>query len=206
MARRSRKAEEVLESLSPEPESFSNTDDESAPRSAAQRTAAKSRHVSLKQLAELLDRDRNTIMKWAAQGCPCVEKGDRDLGRPWTFDLAEVVKWREKSAAELAVEKIGGAKVDEESLRLRKMSAAVILAENDAAEAVKLVARVSAMLDLVRKDYVEIAGVMRSLPDAIASKVEARFQAKVRGVADEQVRSALSSLKAEGKIEDFLRG
>lgn len=206
MARRTKKQEEVLDSLTGAPESVDTPDDDSTPQPAAKRAAAKARHVSLKQLAELLDRDRNTVMKWVSQGCPFVSKGDRDAGQAWVFDLAEVVKWRERVSAETAVEKIGGQRQDEESLKLRKMSAGVIILENDAAESVRLVARVSAMLDLVRKDYVEITGVLRALPDAIASKVESKSQARVRSVADEQVRSALNSLKAEGEIEEFLRG
>lgn len=206
MARRSSRQEEVMDSLSGDEGFASTPDEDSAPRSAARREAAKARHLSQKQLAEFLDRDRNTIMKWVAQGCPYVSKGDRDTGQSWKFDVAEVVKWRERTCAELAVEKAGAGKQDEESLKLRKIAAGVILLENDAAEAVKLVARVSAMLDLVRKDYVEITGTLRGLPDAIAAKVEFKSQAKVRSVADEQIRNALSSLKAEGEIEAFLRG
>ena len=113
MARRTRKSEEVMNALSDDAEQVSTPDEYSAPSTSSKRAAAKARHVSLKQLAELLDRDRNTIMKWAAQGCPFIEKGDRDVGRSWTFDLAEVVKWRDKVSAEYAVEKIGGEKMDE---------------------------------------------------------------------------------------------
>src|SRR5690606_23140741 len=204
MARRSRKQDEVMDSLGGG--DFLNTPDEdSAPQPAAKRAAAKLRHMSLKPIAESLDRDRNTVMKWVSQGCPFVSKGDKDAGVPWAFDIAEVVRWRERVSAETAVEKIGSGKQDEESLKLRKMSAGVIILENDAAEAVKLVARVSGMLDLVRRDYAEITGVLRGLPDAIAAQVDSRIAPKVKAVGEEQVQTARSALRADKDLESFLK-
>jgi terminase small subunit / prophage DNA-packing protein len=205
MARRSRRQEEVQDSLAEDAGFASTPDGEAAPQSASKRAAAKARHVSLKQLAELLDRDRGTIEKWVAKGCPYVSKGDRDAGQAWVFDLAEVVKWRERDVAETAVEKLGSGKPDEESLKLRRMSASVSIIENDAAEAVQLVARVSSQLELMRRDYSEITGVLRGLPKAIAAKVDSRYAAKAQTIAEEQVHTALSALRADKDLESFLK-
>jgi len=74
--------------------------------SAARRAASKERYVSLKELASFLDRDRNTVSKWLDAGLPFVEKADRDLGKAWVFDTAEVVRWLEKRAADTTAEKL----------------------------------------------------------------------------------------------------
>lgn len=43
---------------------------------------------------------------------PYVEKVDRDLGKAWSFDTAEVVRWLEKRAADTAAEKLGVSGLD----------------------------------------------------------------------------------------------
>lgn len=65
--------------------------------------SASRRHVSAKELSDLLGRDRGTISEWLEDGCPVVQRGMK--GVPHVFDLAEVVRWRERRAAEDAAEK-----------------------------------------------------------------------------------------------------
>lgn len=65
--------------------------------SSSRRAAVKDRLVSLKELASFLERDRNTITNWLKFGLPYVEKADRDLGKAWSFDTAEVVRWLENA-------------------------------------------------------------------------------------------------------------
>ncbi|MGQ2909204.1 MAG: hypothetical protein ACT6QU_14765 [Aliihoeflea sp.] len=61
--------------------SSASPDDVSAP--LTKREAAKARCVSLKQAAALINRDRNTLMKYLDQGMPFVEKADRARGVSW---------------------------------------------------------------------------------------------------------------------------
>lgn len=200
MARRSRKRERVMKQLvGDEPEADTPGDD-SAPLSAAKREAAKSRHVSLKEAATLLDRDRNTITKWLDQGCPYVEKADRDLGKAWVLDLGEVVRWLEKRAADAAAEKLGAAgdgAISEEEAKRRRAVAQAIIAEVEAAETLRTVVRVSAVIERVASDYNEVRSRLMAVPDAIAGRVEQRVAERVREIADEQIRNALKALKAD---------
>lgn len=191
---------EVLKSADENSESFS-TDDNFRNISASRRSASRDRLVSLKELASILDRDRNTISKWLDIGLPYVDKADRDLGKAWSFDTAEVVRWLEKRAADTAAEKLGvlgsDGKTSEDEAKRRRAVAAAIITELEAAEAVKTVVRVSHVVDRISADYSEIRSRLMSLPDAIAGRVEASVAQKVREVADKQVRSALKSLRVD---------
>lgn len=203
MARRSRKTAEVMNQISgDEPEAIT-PDDDSAPMSSARREAAKSRYVSLKEAATLLDRDRNTVTKWIDQGCPFVERGDRELGKKWVLDLAAVVRWMEKRAADAAAEKLGASAdgvTSEDEAKRRRAVAQAIIAEVEAAETLRTVVRISAVIDRVAADYNDIRGRMMAVPDAIAGRVEQRVAERVREIADEQVRNALKALKADRSL------
>jgi phage terminase Nu1 subunit (DNA packaging protein) len=60
------------------------------------------RIVSALALGKLLGMNRNTAAGLPAQGCPTVEPADAASGRSWRFDVAEVVAWLERRAAERA--------------------------------------------------------------------------------------------------------
>ncbi|MEY9831096.1 hypothetical protein ABIA25_002911 [Sinorhizobium fredii] len=81
--------------------------EDSAPSSPS-RSSISARHMSLKQLATLLNRDRNTVMKYLDQGMPAVEKADRDRGAAWVLDSAEAVRWLEERAAKNVADRFGG--------------------------------------------------------------------------------------------------
>lgn len=177
--------------------------DSPSPSVSGRREAAKVRHVSLKEAASLLDRDRNTIMKWIDAGCPFVEKADRDLGKAWVLDIADIVRWLEDRSARLTAEKLGvnaeGAITEEEAKRRRAVAQAVI-AEIEASEVLKTVVRTSAAIERVASDYAEIRSKMMAVPDAIAGRVEQRVSGKVRSIADEIIRLALESLKVDREL------
>lgn len=54
------------------------------------------RHCNRAELSEYFGVSLVTIDAWVRRGCPYVDRGSR--GRPWTFDLAAVVRWREDQA------------------------------------------------------------------------------------------------------------
>lgn len=60
--------------------------------------------LTLAELARALGRHRNTVAAWPSRGCPVVERADRDAGKAWRFDLADVVAWLEAEAARKASE------------------------------------------------------------------------------------------------------
>lgn len=89
------------------------------------------RTFSLIEVAGLLGVDRGTVYKWLQSGCPYVEKPVTKRGEGWKLDLAEVVRWREKRAAENAA---GGSKIDVDEAKRRKIAAEAALAELELAE------------------------------------------------------------------------
>jgi phage terminase Nu1 subunit (DNA packaging protein) len=204
MARRSRKSEEVRDALSGVEDSASTPPDDSASQSPARRAADRDRHVSVKEAAGLLDRDRNTISKWLDQGCPFVQKADRDLGRAWVLDLAEVVRWLEKRAADTTAEKLGAGAdglISKDEAERRTAIAKMTVAEKVAAEAVGTVVPVSVVIDRVSEDYNKIRSRLMALPTAIAGRVDQRLSDKAREVADEIVRDALESFRADKTVD-----
>jgi len=197
---RKKVANAVLKSADENSEIFS-TDDTFRNISASSRVAIKNRIVSLQELSTFLHRDRNTIYTWLKNGLPYIEEADKNIGKAWSFDTAEVVRWLEKRAADSAVEKLGilgsDGKTSEDEAKRRRAVAAAIITELEAAESVKTVVRVSHVVDRISKDYSEIRSRLMMLPDAIAGRVEASVAQKVREVADKQVRSALETLRVD---------
>lgn len=173
--------------------------------STSRRSAVRDRLVSLKELAAILDRDRNTVSKWLDAGLPYVDKADRDLGKAWSFDTAEVVRWLEKRAADTAAEKLGASGLDgktsEEEAKRRRAVAAAVITELEAAEAVRTVVRISHVVDRISADYAEIRDGVMSLPDAIAGRVEAKIAPKVREIADKHVRNVLKNLRVDREFQ-----
>lgn len=63
---------------------------------------------SLSQAATLLGVHRNTLSQWLREGCPAVEKADRDRGVEWQLALPDVIGWRIERAVADAVAGHGG--------------------------------------------------------------------------------------------------
>ena len=197
MAARKRKPKEVLNDEAETPVPSAPPDDQSAPP-LTKRDEAKARCVSLKQAAALLNRDRNTLMKYLDHGMPFVEKADRDRGVSWVLDLADVVRWLEERAAKNVADRLSsGEGMSEDQAKARTAVAKMLIAEADAAETIKLVAKVHDMIDLVRSDYTELRLRLMAVPDTLAGKVDSRIADKIRTVSSEQIRNALEALTAD---------
>lgn len=202
MAPRKSKNDPLLKSAESGSHPSLTIDEDSAPAGSA-RNSPNSRQMSLKQLAAFLNRDRNTVMKYLDQGMPSVEQADRDRGVAWVIDSADAVRWLEERAARNVAEKLGGdtKSVTKDEAERRDWVARMVIREKDAAESVGMVAKISAMLDLIRKDYTELRLRLLAVPDTLAGKVDPKISAKVRDVAEEQIRQALNSLVAEAEVE-----
>ena len=203
MAPRKSKSDPLLKQadMGSQPTSFHA--DGAAP-SSSPRSSTSARHMSLKQLATFLNLDRNTVMKYLDQGMPTVEKADRDRGVAWVIDSAEAVRWLEERAAKNVADRFGGdlKTVSKEDAERRDAVAKMIIREVDTAESAKMVAKISSILDLIRRDYTELRSRLTSIPDTIAGKVDSKISAKVRDIAEEQIRGALAALVADAQIAD----
>ncbi len=165
-------------------EDFSAPPSEDSAPPLSRREAAKARQVSLKQASDLLGRDRNTIMKWLANGCPYVEKADRDRGMSWILDLGDVVKWLEERAAKNVADRLGGieSQITEDEAKRRIAVAKMIVEETEAAEATKMVAKIHDMLKLVRRDYNELRSRLVTIPDVLPTRSTPRTPKKPEGL------------------------
>ena len=157
----------------------------------------RARLMSLAQVADVLDRDRNTVSRWIKDGCPVVESADRRTGRQWVLDLAEVVRWLESRAADSVAERLAGAdgEMSYDEAKRREKAAHAIRAEIELAEYRKDVARVSDMLDAVAQEYTAVRASLGALGTRLASRLaEARTNAEVQAILDEAVGEALEKL------------
>lgn len=183
-----------------QPEGVLNPVDVGPHAAPSRRDAARGRQMSLSQAAAL-DRDRNTVSKWLDHGWPYVEKADRDTGRQWALDVAEVVRWLERRAGESTAEKLGagpdGAVTEGEAKRRRAVAQAII-AEAEAAEIMGTLSRTSVMLDRVAADYAEVRGRLTGIGDTAAGQVERKVAKRVKEIVDEAVSGALAALRTDG--------
>jgi len=87
---------------------------------------------SLVEVAGLLNVTRQTIDRWLKNGCPFVERADRNRGKDWQLSLPDVVAWREQRAVQAAIGDTSTLGIDE--ARRRKVAAEAALAELELAK------------------------------------------------------------------------
>ena len=160
--------------------------------------AKQGKRVSANELAEILGVNRHTVVEWAQKrNCPSVEAADKDAGKSWVFDVAEVVAWRESQAAEAVAEQVGGLISKEEAQRRR----AIALASMDElrlSELKKEVVRIEDVARTVTTEYALVRSSLMNIPAKIAPRVAlldnpAEIQAEIEKVINE----ALAALKAD---------
>ncbi len=177
--------------------------------SLSQREAPAERLVSLKQCALLLCRNRTTVEKWLAEGCPSVTKANRDLGVAWTLDLAEVVKWLERNAAERTADRFGkteGADISEGDAKRRRLVALMYQDEAEAARTLRAQVVWQLVIDAVEAVLTEVRGGVAAIPDAVAGKVEPKHAVKVRKAVDETTRQILDSVSVSNVLSKIPAG
>lgn len=201
MARAAKKKDPLLNSTV-DSEDFSAPLDIDSTSPLTRRDAAKLRHVSLKQLATLLNRDRNTIMKYLDDNMPFVEKADRDRGVQWVLDVAECVRWLEQRAAQNVSAKLGDKNLPPiDVIEQRTKAAKMYTMETEAAEAISIVARIHDILSLIKADYSELRARLTPVGDDVSAKFTGPTADKVKRLVDEKIASALKVLKADAKVE-----
>ncbi|MBY5329571.1 terminase small subunit [Rhizobium leguminosarum] len=171
--------------------------------SLAQREAPAARLVSLKQCALLLGRNRTTVEKWLGEGCPSVTKANRDLGVAWTLDLAEVVKWLERSAAERTADRFGntdGGEISEGDAKRRRLVALMYQDEAEAARTLRSQVVWQLAIDAMETVLTEVRGGVAAIPDAVAGKVEPKHAVKIRKAVDETIRQILDAVSISNVV------
>lgn len=203
MARTPRRKEPVLKSVGDDKEFSAPVDSDSSPL-LTRRETARQRHVSLKQLATLLNRDRNTVMRYLDQDMPYVEKTDRDRGVQWVLDIAGCVGWLEERAAKNVSERMGGGSDNLPSLDVieqRTKAARMYTAEAEMAETIGVVARIHDVLGLIKRDYAELRIRLMAVSEAVSAKFDDKTTDRVRVAISEQIASALLTFRADADVE-----
>lgn len=166
---------------------------------SAKTEAELSRHVSLSELASLLDRDRNTVSKWLTKdGCPAVQRANRDIGQSWVLDVAAVVAWLEDRAAKSAAGSIDGddvGTVSYEEAKRREKVASAVMAELELDERRREVARVIDTLDAVAREYASLRSALQSVGGMVAPRlIGLSIPSEIQNVVDEAIADALEAL------------
>jgi len=111
--------------------------------------------VSRRDLAAIFGVSLPTVDAWVRQGCPYDARGGR--GKEWTFDTADVARWREERAAADA----GSQDVDLEKLKARRIKAETLLSELELAKAQGLVAPLDQVERVLSRAVAEVQTNLR---------------------------------------------
>lgn len=148
---------------------------------------------SVSEMSALLGVHRNTVAKWLQQGCPFVEKADRNSGKEWALSLPDVIEWQRNKAVEAAVGDTSQLNIDE--AKRRKTAAEAALAELDLAERRGHVARVDVVMQIIGDQLSNCRAKLLSLPTKAAPlMVPLTDMIECREVLDGLVREALNEL------------
>jgi len=151
------------------------------PRTGEKQPASSSqsvRHVSMLQLSELLGRERNTIRSWVEKGCPIVQRAAPDNGMEWIFDVAEVVRWRERQVIADSAKLDGNANADSFPAgypfpaivdAAKRITAAMKL--QDSLERAEAVAPIGFQVAVIGRAFALGSSAIMSLPDLIAREM-----------------------------------
>jgi len=148
---------------------------------------------SLNELAGLVGVTRQTVDRWLKQGCPFVEKADRDRGKEWRLSLPAVIEWREKRAVEQAIGDTSRLDIDE--ARRRKTAAEAALAELDLSVKRGEVIALSVASEVIGDQLSACRARLLSLPTKISPLVAPLTNIiECRDVIDAAVREALDEI------------
>jgi phage terminase Nu1 subunit (DNA packaging protein) len=144
-------------------------------------------------MAGLFGVTRQTVDRWLKQGCPFVEKADRDRGREWQLSLPAVVEWREKRAVEQAIGDTSKLGIDE--ARRRKTAAEAALAELELARQRGEVVSLAVVANVIGDQLSACKARLLSIPTKISPLVATATDVQeCRDLLDGAVREALDEI------------
>lgn len=163
-----------------------------------ERSTAASPILSAQALAAALAVDRGTVVEsWVPKGCPVAQEAVREMGIPWGFCLADVVRWLSS----------GGAAGDGEALDRRVADARRAHAEAALAE-LELAERNGSLvpIEVVAGELAETLATARSRLLSSATELAQRLPlvadpTERERVARDILGTALEGLVAEAEVE-----
>lgn len=148
---------------------------------------------SMNELAGLMGVTRQTIDRWLKQGCPFVERADRDRGREWALSLPAVIEWREKLAVERAIGDTS--KLDIDEARRRKTAAEAALAELELTKQRGEVVALSVVATVIGDQLSACKARLLSIPTKVSPLVATATNVQeCRDLLDGAVREALDEI------------
>ena len=158
------------------------------------------RVVSRADLAELLDLSLNAVDAMTRRGCP--HERPAGPGKPFRFDVAKVVAWREQQAAARS-EASAGDLVSLNEARQRKLAAEAALAELALDKQRGDVVRVDTVVAIAGSEYSKVQRRFLRLPSKMAPKVvRAKTPAKVQHLLELEVREILTELSTPEEVAE----
>lgn len=140
-----------------------------------------------------------TLDDWVRRDCPVVQRGGR--GRPWQFNTADLMKWRE---ADIRAESQGVRSVSADELKRRKLEAETEMVELDLAKAKELVAPIEQIERALSKAFGEVRANLRNVVPGRAARrlVGETNQTKIKAVLLEEIDQALEALADDDLINE----
>lgn len=156
-------------------------------------------HLNRTETADYFGIAMTTLDDWVRRGCPIVARGGR--GRAWTFNTADLIKWRE---ADIRAESKGVQAASAEELKRRKLEAETEMVELDLAKAKELVAPIEQIERAMAKAFGEVRANLRNLvPERAARRLVGEpNQARIKEVLLEEVDQALEALADEDLVSE----
>lgn len=158
--------------------------------------------VNRAKLAEIFDVALTTIDAWVKKGCPVVQRGAR--GVEWSFNTADVARWREDERARQAA---GTVPDDREKLDLRRAQADTLRAELELAKAREEVAPVSEFEKATARLMATIRTNMLNIPQRAVLRLLGEANETVfKKVLREEITLALETSAEADLILDDAEG
>lgn len=157
------------------------------------------RTLNRAETAEYLGIAMTTLDDWVRRGCPAVQRGSR--GKPWQFNSAEVLAWRE---GDIRSEADGIEFSSEKELRRRKLAAETGLSELEFDQARELVAPIEQIERAMAKAFGEVRANLRNvLPSRAARRLIGETEeTRVKTVLSEEVDMALEALADKDLVSE----
>ncbi|WP_298938126.1 terminase small subunit [uncultured Ruegeria sp.] len=140
-----------------------------------------------------------TLDDWVRRDCPVVQRGGR--GRPWQFNTADLMKWRE---ADIRAQSQGVQSASADELKRRKLEAETEMAELDLAKAKDLVAPIEQIERALSKAFGEVRANLRNVVPGRAARrlVGETNQTIIKVVLLEEIDQALEALADNDLINE----
>lgn len=151
---------------------------------------------------------RQAINNWLIDGMPYDQKADRDNGKTWVFDTADVRIWREKIAQDKIEQKYRSkiteaGEMDIEEAKRREAVAKAQLAEIELAKERGQLVNIDDMLREMGKALANARAQMLSIPNRVAGELAFKDEKEITQILEQANNTILDELnKYEHRYSD----